>query len=250
MKETPFGVFCWGDFMRLIISTFNIQNKFYINKYNGIDKYGNHVKELVDFIDKNNIDIMATQELTKRFINELKTSLKDNIIGKYRFKNISNYIPGISKFNETNSIITKHSIIYSKTKRLPFLFDIPRIMNIADIKVNNKVFRVISTHLSHRNRKVRVKQLNKLYKELINHDNIILMGDFNITTDDIDFKSFIDKIKNKYKRVDLNESTHKVESKSIDHIFIPNNYKIINKKVLNIKEKISDHKPIIVEIEI
>ena len=250
MKETPFGVFCWGDYMKLIISTFNIQNKYKINKYNGIDKDGNHVKELIDLINKNDIDIMATQELTRRFIKKLDIDLKANIVGKYRFKSIFNYIPGINKYNETNSIITKHSIIYSKSKRLPFLLDIPRIMTIADIKINNRVFRVISTHLSHRNRKVRVKQLNKLYKEMMKRDNIILMGDFNMTTDDSDFKYFIDRIKDKYKRVDINKPTHNIKTKPIDHIFIPNSYRVISKNVLNIKERISDHKPIIVEIEI
>ena len=71
-----------------------------------------------------------------------------------------------------------------------------------------------------------------------------------MTTDDSDFKYFIDRIKDKYKRVDINKPTHNIKTKPIDHIFIPNSYRVISKNVLNIKERISDHKPIIVEIEI
>ena len=98
--------------MKLVIATFNIQNKYKLKKYAGIDSYGDHTKELVDFINDNNIDIIGVQELTSNYKKRLLKLInkKYKIVGKYRFTRFFNIFPYTKKYNETNSIITHKKI--------------------------------------------------------------------------------------------------------------------------------------------
>lgn len=238
--------------MKLTIATFNIQNKYKVKKYSGIDSYGDHTKELVDFINSNNIDIIGLQELTSNYKRRLlkKICNKYKVVGKYRFTKIGNIIPYINKYNESNSIVTNKKIIKSKTIHIPFLGGIPRIATIAYVLIDNYKIRVINTHLENRSQKSRNKQL-KYIEKLINKEDIytILMGDFNTVTDDNTFDMFISKLNNLgYKRVQINKPTHRIKHLPIDHIFIPKNWKIVNIKTTNVNSKMSDHKPIIVDV--
>lgn len=236
--------------MKLTIATFNIQNKYKINKYDGLDNYGDHVIELKKFIYDNNIDILGVQELTRRFKNRLIKFLGNyNILGNMRFTRFLNIFPAIDRFNEYNSIITKKQVINKKTKYIPFFPSIPRIVTIVDCLINDEVIRVINTHLSHNNSKVRKRQLNKILKLMISNTKTILMGDFNTTVADIDFNCFMKKLDELgYKRVDVNKATHRINKSPIDHIFVHKSMKTKSVKVCDLKEKISDHKPIIVEL--
>ena len=143
--------------MKLTIATFNVQNKYKLKDYSGIDSYGDHVKELVEFINN-----------------------KYKIVGKYRFTWLGNLIPIIKKYNETNSIITNKKILNVKTIHLPFFPRLPRIVTMLYIKVNNKKLRVINTHLEHRKKSIRAKQLIRIIN-ILKKDSIdtILIGDFN-----------------------------------------------------------------------
>ena len=58
--------------MELVIATFNIQNKYKLKNYTGVDQFGNHVKSLVDFINRYHIDILGVQELTKTYKENFK----------------------------------------------------------------------------------------------------------------------------------------------------------------------------------
>jgi len=226
--------------MKLTIATFNIQNKYKVKRYSGVDSYGDHTKELVDFISSNNIDIIGLQELTSNYKQRLlkKICNKYKVVGKYRFTRIGNIIPYIKKYNESNSIITNKKIIKSKTIHIPFFGGIPRILTIAYILVDNYKVRVINTHLENRSQKSRDRQL-KYIEKIIKKEDIytILMGDFNTITNN-----------NSYKRVEMNKPTHRIKHLPIDHIFIPNGWEVVNIKNPNINSKMSDHKPIIVEV--
>ena len=148
--------------MILNITTFNIQNKYKIKKYDGIDKYGDHTKELYNFIVNKNIDIIGVQELTKRYKNRLISLLGDNykVFGKFRFISLINIIPIIGKYNETNSIITKYRVISHKTYHLPSFFSIPRIITKIIIVIDNKRLCILNTHLEVKNKSIKIKQLN------------------------------------------------------------------------------------------
>lgn len=243
--------------MILNIATFNIQNKYRLNKYNGIDKYGDHTQELYNFIVNKNIDIIGVQELTKRYKDRLISILGDNykIFGKLRFRALTNIIPIIEKYNESNSIITKHKVISHKTHQLPFFPSIPRIITEATIMIDSKRLCILNTHLEVKNKKVKIRQLNYIFKLLkkkqSKFDNIILMGDFNSTMEDYYFQEFINNLdKLGYKRVDICKPTHKCRNAPIDHIFVSNRCKISDVDVFNNDNHISDHKPIYVKLEI
>lgn len=239
--------------MELVISTFNIQNKYKIKRYNGIEKTGDHVKELSEFIYNNHIDIIGTQELTRRFKNRLLEYIKDDydIVGKYRFTSIGEILPIINKINESTCIISNRQIVKHKTKHFPYFFGIPRILTIADIKVGNRIIKIINTHLDHISEISRRVQLKYLYN-VIRKSNIpvIVMGDFNTTVSNKYFCKFTEKLKEiDYKRVEINESTHKTNKLPIDHIFLPNKWQIKEKNVPDLISNISDHKPIIIKIK-
>lgn len=243
-----------GDNIKLTIATFNIQNKYKVKGYSGIDSYGDHTKELVEFISNNNIDIIGLQELTINYKKRLlkKICNKYKVVGKYRFTRIGNIIPYIKKYNESNSIITNKKIIKSKTIHIPFSGGIPRILTIAYILIDNYKIRVINTHLENRSQKSRVRQL-KYIEKLLNKEDMytILMGDFNTITNDSTFDTFITKLNDlRYQRVEMNKPTHRIKELPIDHIFIPKDWKVVNIKTPKINSKMSDHKPIIVEVSI
>lgn len=240
--------------MKLVIATFNIQNKYKLKKYAGIDSYGDHTKELVDFINDNNIDIIGVQELTSNYKKRLLKFInkKYKIVGKYRFTRFFNIFPYTKKYNETNSIITNKKIIKTKTYHLPFFPKTPRIATITYLLLENNLIRVINTHLENKVKKIRDKQLDYIVK-LLEKDSVstILMGDFNTTIKNNKFNIFIDKLETiGYKRIDMNNQTHRINKLPIDHIFIPKNWKVNNIESPNLKCKISDHKPIIVEVTI
>ena len=77
--------------MKLVIATFNIQNKYKLKKYAGIDSYGDHTKELVDFIislcelniECNNYSLINNEITTfyeedKLMVTDLVYKLNDN----------------------------------------------------------------------------------------------------------------------------------------------------------------------------
>lgn len=258
----------------IIVGSMNIQNKYKITDYDGMDEYGNDNAEVLkNFLDEYNIDILGTQELVRGFITRIKKYIKPeyNIYGNFRFGNtkIVEKVDLFNRFNETVSIITKHKVLKNKTVTLPWipnsLKDIikgirlkslrPRVATITlvNIKDFGKI-NFINTHLDHRLSIIQIKQLNYLQK-LIEKSNypVILTGDFNMTTDTPRFRLFIENLESiGYKRVPNNKLTykHQKDKLPIDHIFVPNNYNIEEIKIAKDKylDTFSDHYPIIVRL--
>ena len=57
----------------IIIGTMNIQNKYKITDYDGLDEKGNDNAQLLKrFLIENSIDILGTQELVREFIDRIK----------------------------------------------------------------------------------------------------------------------------------------------------------------------------------
>ena len=121
------------------------------------------------------------------------------------------------------------------------------------IEDNGKLVSIYNTHLEVRNLSVKKRKLKKIYKLLINDPREkILMGDFNLKTNNsvfLDFVSSLEKIK--MTRISLNEKTLKQSrySREIDHIFISDGLKLKKKQVIK-NLNISDHYPVMVDLEV
>jgi len=247
----------------LKIGSFNIKNT--LNKKNNIS----NAKTIAQLIKEEKIDILGTQELTRASEVELNKNLKDYKcygnyrLGKYLFKN--------SNFNENNIIITNKKVTEHKTIWLPWIAKnfkdlkksilkksiMPRIATI--ITINDHEFgkiKMINTHLDHKIINIKEKQLEKLkniIEKIERKYQIVLTGDFNLQEKDEIFQKFIkDLEKLNLKKVIIEEKTwtgKDGKQKQIDHIFIPNSWKILEKGILDNKE-ISDHNPIFVKVEI
>lgn len=238
----------------MIIGTFNVQNKFYLKHYDGKNQQDNpniFRQMLTDY----NIDILGTQEFVKRYLNHLDKLLVPTyqIVGDFRFRRLfSDYF----KFNETNSIISKCSILSYQTLSLPFLPTLtPRIMTKAYIHTSEfGTICFLNTHLSYANPKVQKKQLNVL-REVLQKSEVptVLTGDFNMSIYNPLLKQFIKDLKALHMvRVPIYENTFKKHKKkrAIDHIFIPDTWNIKSYQVVKDKkfDSFSDHYLVLVEV--
>lgn len=230
----------------LRISTFNIQNDFSnYSKAKTVD--------IVNYLTKNKIDILGLQEVFSKCNKDLEKELENcnyNISGKYRF-----YLHFLLKrFNEKVPVVTNKEIIESKTYHLPaFPSPLKRIVTKTVILYNGKLISIYNTHLDFMLDSVKKRELRKLLKLIQKDDNlIVLLGDFNLKNNN---KLFIDFFKaleesNIY-RVDVGEKTLKVSKskRAIDHIFLSQEFKLKKMEVIKNVE-ISDHYPILIEVDI
>ncbi len=258
----------------IIVGSMNIQNKYRISNYDGIDPSGqDNALILREFLDEYNIDILGTQELVRKFIKRLNIVFKPKykMFGSFRYGNtfLVKKINIVDRFNETASIITKHKVIKSRTHRLPWLphniKDIidgikrkslrPRVVTCCVVEIPGwGRVNYINTHLEHRLNIIQIRQLNYLHK-LIEKSKypVILTGDFNMDMNMPRFKNFVDNLNTiGYIRVPNDEKTWKYQEDKlpIDHVFIPKEWKIDNVNIIKTKDLkyFSDHYPILVKI--
>ena len=258
----------------IIVGSMNIQNKYKIPGYDGLDDKGNDNAEILkEFLENNNVDVLGTQELVRRFIDRIKNAIKPTykIYGNFRYGNnkIVRKLNIFDRFNETVSIITKHNVINSKTNTLPWIpkniKDIvkgiklkslrPRVVTSALIEIKDfGKINFINTHLDHRLNIIQIRQLNYLQKMIEKSKYpVILTGDFNMDIDMPRFKLFIDNLSSiGYKRVPNAKKTYKYQKDKlpIDHIFIPNEWNIEEVEISTDQylKNFSDHYPILVRI--
>lgn len=227
------------------ICTFNIQNN-----YRSYDN--SKTKDIYKFLKDNKIDILGLQEVFGKCSDDLDLLLKSNyhMEGNYRF--ISKYL--LRRFNEKTPIITKYNIVGFKTFNLPFFPSLlKRVITHVVINYKGEEISIYNTHLEVKNENVKRRQLNKIYRLLINDPRRkILMGDFNLKNNNPLFLNFINSLeKIGIKRIPLNEKTLKNSkySREIDHIFLSDEFRLKEKRVVKDLE-ISDHYPVVVEIEL
>lgn len=254
------------------IGTANLQNNK-TNRQGGIREDGiNTAKLVAEHIEKEQFDILGTQELTRTFINNIVLNLESyKLHGGYRYGNspLVTKVKFIDDFNETNSIITRHEVLEEETKNMPFIADniidikdsiikgsiMPRIATITITKIGSEIICAINTHLDYQIPSVQVKQL-EFIKNLVKYYStkypVVLTGDFNMEIGTEHFDRFnIELLKYGIKRVEVNEKTNadKFENKTaIDHIFIPNEWDVINQGTKEI-EYVTDHKEVFAEIK-
>lgn len=228
----------------LRVSSFNIKNDY--NKYN-VSK----TNEIYNYLVNNNIDILCLQEVYSKVDKDLKKILdnKYSYYGNYRFyiKFLFNII------NEKNPIISSYPILFHKTYHMPHLPSLlKRIVTLNVIEYKNYKISIYNTHLDYKYDKVKLRQLNYLYKLIAKDNNlIILMGDFNLKNNKDIFNKFCSLLEKKgINRVEFNDRTFKESRyhREIDHVFISNKFFLVNHKIIK-DLKISDHYPILVDID-
>jgi len=234
----------------LTIATFNWQNSYHPFKTlkDKTDCYS-----FVNFIIKNDIDILGVQETTIRNLKHCNSILKEygySVYGTGRFKKTGFIFP-VNLANETNSVIFREKLGKGiSTTTLPWRGTIfPRVITRVDFE--DIVF--LNTHLDNMNNAVKAKQLiyiNKIIEKLVDEDKkIILTGDFNMTLKNKNFKSFVQNLKLLgIKRVKANKnSCRSINFGPLDHIFIPKDWQV--EEIIQPNLSISDHTPIVVKVK-
>lgn len=253
------------------IATLNTQNKFNVKNYDG----GYNSIKFASLLKDYNIDILSTQELVRRYLNNIKKNLKGDYkgVGNYRYGNfyLTKKIKFLDRYNETNTIFTKHKVILEKDVRLPWIprtikdfkdglnkykSITPRIITEAIIEIDKKKIRVLNTHLDKRIENIKRRQLKKLINE-IKKKNLptIITGDFNLGIDDPLMQEFMSELsKQNITRVPYNNRTFKYSNKdiAIDHIFISKEFKLKEFGIIDYKyyDDFSDHYPLYATLEL
>lgn len=255
------------------IGTINLKNDE-INRNGGLRSDGiNNAMVVADHIIDEKFDILGTQEMTKTFANSIINHLEGyKLFGGYRYGNniFSRNIRLLKMFNENNNIITNKKVIKHKTKVLPMIpskfkdlkyilknkIFMPRILTIVLIKINDYVICTMNTHLSYKAPSLQSRQLKYLLKKIKKYQKsypIILTGDFNMEIGNKEFDEFNQKLKQlNIKRININDKTNSNKFKNktaIDHIYIPSNWKIIDKGI-NYLEDVTDHAEVYVLVEL
>ena len=249
------------------IGTVNLQNNK-INRSGGLREDGIDTAKLVaEHIETEKFDILGTQELTSNFINNIINNLCTyKLYGDYRYGNglIGKVVSG---FNETNSVITNHEVVEEQTKNMPFIPNnfndlkesivkasiMPRIITITVTKINGELICVMNTHLDYQIPSVQKRQLEfikNLVKVYSKKYPVVLTGDFNMEIGTEHFDIFNKDLSEfAMKRVQVNDKTNADKfpnETAIDHIFIPNEWEVINQGVATI-ENVTDHREVFVE---
>jgi len=252
------------------IGTVNLQNSKG-NRIDEIDENGISRSSIISkHIEEEKFDILGTQELTRNFVNNITNGLTNyKLYGDYRYGNniLSKKISIIDDYNENNNIITNHKEIEETTIALPFIPNnikelknsilkcsiIPRIVTILLTKSDKGIICAINTHLDYQSTSVQKKQLHflkNIVKKYASKFPVVLTGDFNMEVGVCYFDNFTDELYNLgVKRVDVNDKTNSykyINETAIDHIFIPNDWEVINKGIKNI-DSVTDHKEVFVE---
>jgi len=231
------------------IMTFNMRNDGIIP----FSKWKERLYGFVKLIEKENPDIIGTQEMTYKSKKLLEPLIKEkyNIYGKSRKRTNTIY-------DEYNCILIKkdikvlNSFTYSlsETPQIPktkFKGDpFPRIMTF--IETND--FYIYNTHLTAKISKNKLLQLKCITNLLKKDKPVIIMGDFNLEIKKLEKFTKENNLINTTKDIGKTYSTKK-ELFHLDHILISKFLKYENTIKHNYKYNgiyISDHYPITVEI--
>lgn len=254
------------------IGTVNLQNNR-INRAGGLREDGIDTAKLIaEHIEKEKFDILGTQELTSTFVNNIAYNLVNyKLYGGYRYGEgiLAKKVKFINDFNENNNIITYHEVLEETTKNMPFIPNnvhdltksitkgsiMPRIITITITRINGELICVMNTHLDYQIPSVQIKQLEFIKNLVIVYSEkypVVLTGDFNMEIGTEYFDKFnLDLLKYGIKRVEVNDKTNAIKFPNItaiDHIFIPNEWEVINQGTKTI-ENVTDHKEVFTEVK-
>ena len=200
------------------------------------------INKCVKDILKLEADVIALQEVILDKSNKhLSKLIVDKLKGNYIFYTtlkISN------KSNYGITIISKYPIKDNFYYLYEYQDSEKRVIIGAKIKIKSKIYWILNTHL-HYETKTNNKQLTELYDLVgkLNRKNLILMGDLNITPNNKSLKNLYDFF-HTYK---LENNTF--SNKILDYILVSKNIKS-KFNIETIDYKVSDHKPVILDIKL
>jgi endonuclease/exonuclease/phosphatase family metal-dependent hydrolase len=218
-----------------------------------IDSYFDQIKE---FLKNSQADVIGLQEV--REDNPSRETIKySNSLGYKHVFTPTEKDWGEEVWSDGPTVFTTYEIASSKKHVLSE--DGMHVAVQADIKINDKILHVFSTHLTHTHQKDSVTQLQQV-EELLKHipsEKSVLMGDFNATPE----SSTVKKVKTKLVNTGLgNQPTWSVYPQGcgvckpqkigirLDYIFTTIDMKTHSYKTE--ESKGSDHLPISVIVEL
>ncbi len=255
----------------LFIGTLNCQNREDHRKGSS-----DHAKLLADHIEKMHYDLLGTQELTKPFLRRIEKFLDGySNYGDYRYGDnfFSRHLLLIKEYNENNNIFVSHPILKVRTHRLPWF---PKSYQELSWRIKKRLFApriatvviakfpvvgtiaIINTHLDYGLSSIQKRQLDDLL-QLVRRYHIrypvIVMGDFNMQPGMPLFDRFVESLNDLgINRVPVNQSTHQKPNKTIDHIFVPVIWNVIESGLISSLDqdilKITDHKGVYIKIQV
>jgi len=215
--------------MKIRIMSFNTQHcKDYNTKKINYDN-------IINLINKYKVDIIGLNEIYN-IPNQTKKIAK-NIGYNYCFGKSSNMILPYG-----NSILSRYKIIDNKVINIKYNNSFKYVENRSILKtkiiINDKTLNIYVTHFGLDDNE-KDNEINTLINN-IDKDNSIVLGDFNMTNIKI----------NNFNHISDNLPTYpSINPKyKLDYIFTSKNIKVISCKTLD--EVISDHRPIIIDIDI
>lgn len=240
---------------------------------------GKFLDQVIDFVKKNNIDILNFQEVTSgnlsfdniNCFNAIKTRLEvqGNIVVCCRQTGQTDAYLGNATFYKKNFRVLKKEIIWLKnyqeiadfkTRRIQ---DDPRSALSLLFGKEDKTIQIINTHLAWgpdpKDRKYKLNQAEKLYKYVQGLSiPFILTGDFNVTPDSkiVSWFNTLGRnltVENQITNT-LNPHTHKArelfpQGWAVDYIFIHKSIKVKSFRIVD-EIDLSDHFGLLVEFEI
>lgn len=241
--------------MNFRIMTFNIQHGLnfikLLNKERVID-----LDSVVNTIKENNVDVVGLNEVYNDINNVVTVEQAKYISEKlgYNYYYFGQSITIKETIGYGNAILSKYPLSNFVVHKIedPIIKDEDvfyesRSIIECNALLNDENIKIFVTHLG----LAKSEQQNGVNKlmELIKDEKTILLGDFNMEEDNDNIKLLSTKIKNNSYLIEGNNKTYPSNKPNIkiDYIFTKN---ILVKKCEIIKKIVSDHYPVIIDIEI
>ena len=239
------------------VMTYNIAHKTFKDIF---FVWRNRYKRVIDYIKREDPDILGMQEITKKGVKYLKKNLNDyNIVGESRHSVIftDEYTPvAIKKDYElisykTYSLSRDINTLGLKEKEDNF----PRICVVCHVKKDKNKYLIINTHIDNSDGPNK-KRLVGIFKDIIDKEKnkdelLIIMGDFNMTLNNDDLVLFAKDYKDPFKEYTYGSFCPNPKGKSLDHIFLDKKLSYKEDKIdtsSNDLYPLSDHYPMMCEI--
>jgi endonuclease/exonuclease/phosphatase family metal-dependent hydrolase len=254
------------------VMTFNIR---YNNPGDGVNAWTHRANEVVSMIKFYDADIIGTQEVLKDQKNYLDISLPDfNSIGVGRLDGAEKGEYSAIYFRKnTFELITGGTFWLSETPgviaSVGWDAAFERISTWAELRHKNsgKTFFTYNTHFDHIGEQARIKSaeliLSKMH-ELSGDSPVVLIGDFNVTSDHKAYKTITGKMFDaQFKSIQPHhgptwtfhgfESVELSKRGKIDHIFVNGKVDVLKHGVLSDRFDRgypSDHLPVLADVVI